>query len=136
MKRYCNILRDNQGSKETLKRLEKQHICQDGNAASSYSTHCESSSFISSTSTVLSWSEVEESYDSFRNPERFINKFGKTYDSDQVEYVNENLFPENEYESKGEYFDSQNDILYKNGDIKFSSKLLKRKISQSFSESC
>ena len=136
MKRYCNILRDNQGSKETLKRLEKKHISQDGNAASSYSTHCGSSSFISSTSTVLSWSEVEESYDSFRNPERFINKFGKRYDSDQVEYVNENLFPENEYESKGEYFDSQNDILYKNGDIKFSSKLLKRKISQSFSESC
>lgn len=102
MKRYCNILRDNQGSKETLKRLEKQLISLDGNAASSYSTHCESSSFISSTSTVLSWSEVEESYDSFQIPERFINKFGKTYDSDQVEYVNENVFPENEYESKGE----------------------------------
>ena len=136
MKCYCNILRDNQGSKETLKRLEKQLISQDGNAASSYSKHCESSSFISSTSTVLSWSEVQESYDSFQNPERFMNKFCKTYDSDQVEYVNENVFPENEYEKKGEYFDSQNDILYKNGDIKFSSKLLKRKISQSFSKSC
>ena len=48
MKSYCNILRDGQCSKRTLKQLEEQLISQKRNAASNYSTDCDDSSFISS----------------------------------------------------------------------------------------
>ena len=48
MKRYCVIFRDSQCSKRTLKYLEEQLIFQERNPDSNYSTHCDDSSFISS----------------------------------------------------------------------------------------
>ena len=106
MKHYNNILRDGQCSKRTLKRLEKQFISQERNAASNYSTDCDDSSFISSaTSTILSCSEVEEAHSSFQNPESFVNEFDNT-DYNQVENAHGEVLPENEYENEGKYFDS------------------------------
>ena len=79
MKRYSNILRDDQCSKRTLKWLEEQPIFQERNAASNYSTDCDNSSFISSaTSTILSCSEAEETHSSFQNPESFVTEFDNT----------------------------------------------------------
>ena len=96
MKRYYNILRDGRCSKRTLKRLEERLISQERNAASNYSTHSDDSSFMSSgTSTILSCSEVEETHNSFQNPEIFVDKFDNTDDNDQVEHVHEEVLPEN-----------------------------------------
>ena len=94
MKRYCNILRDGRCSKRTLKRLQEQLISQERNAASNHTTHCNDIRFIScSTSTILSCSEVEETHDSFQNPESFVAVFDSTGDSDQVEHVYEETLP-------------------------------------------
>ena len=94
MKHYCNILRDGHCSKRTLKRLQEQLISQERNAVSNHTAHCNDSSFISSsTSTILSCSEVEEMHDSFQNPESFVAVFDSTGDSDQVEHVYEETLP-------------------------------------------
>ena len=94
MKRYCNILRDGRCSKRTLKRLQEQLISQERNAVSNHTTHCNDSSFISSsTSTILSCSEVEETHDSFQNPESFVAVFDSTGDNYQVEHVYEETLP-------------------------------------------
>ena len=49
---------------------------------------------------------VEETHNSFQNPESFVGEFDNIYDCDQVEHVNEEVLPENEHESEGNYFDS------------------------------
>ena len=96
MKRCCNISRDGQSSKRTLNRLEEQLICQERNAASNYSAHCDDSSFIvSGTTTILSCSESEETHDSFQDPESLVVVFDNTDDKQ----VHLETPPENEYES-------------------------------------
>ena len=94
--------------------------------------HWDGSSFISSsTSTILSYSEVEETHNSFQDPESFIDEFDNTDDNDKVQRVHVELLPENEHEIEGNYFDSCNDILCKSSLPSYSNE-----ISQSFSESC
>ena len=96
---------------KNIKTFRGTTYSQERNAASNYSTYADDSSFMSSsTSTILSCSEVEETHNSFQNPKSFVDKFD---DNDQVEHVHEEVLPENEYESEGKYFDSYYDFLHK-----------------------
>ena len=129
MKRYCDIrsvlLKNIKTFRGTNYFLRKKFIFK-------LFLHWDGSSFISSsTSTILSYSEVEETHNSFQNPESFIDEFDNTDDNDKVQRVHVELLPENEYEIEGNYFDSCNDILCKSSLPSYSNE-----ISQSFSESC
>ena len=93
---------------KNIKTFKEQLISQERTATSNYPTHCDGNSFISSscTSIILSCSEVEETHNSFQNPESFVQEFDNTDDNYEVEHVHEEVLPENEYESEGKYFDS------------------------------